>query len=101
MWRPDTASTIGPSAPGPLPCGAKAPALQPWAVLTKESEDAGLIRITAPSIVTAAGGRPGESVKPSTPLLVTWIWLAALRRASIDASVPGVTPSILTQYAEL
>src|SRR5205085_10092880 len=99
---------MGPSAPGRFRKGANRLGCQCPLALVKESDAAGFTRTAPPSIVTVAGDRwlgPTVTVKPST--FCVWIRSSLAPRslllnhaASMDDSVPGVKPSITTQYAE-
>src|SRR5712692_222006 len=102
MWRAATASRIGPSAPGRLlPGGATYFATrQIFPDRENEKDAAGFWRSTTPSMTTIAGEWPGRfSVNPSTADVTTSILLGAVKRASIEARLPGVMASSRTQYA--
>ena len=104
MWRSDTASAIGPSAPARLGSGGARPAFHALPERAKEGASAARIFSAVPSMVTVSGcpaancGCPASrSVKPSSPAVVTAIVFRAVKAASIRASVPGVSASNSTQ----
>src|SRR5690242_18173628 len=108
MCRDATASAIGPSAPACLSAGeaSKWAGIQRSSLLANETVSRGFVLSAVPSITTVSGavrehfGCPaGLRVKPSRPLVVISIRLSLRNVASTDASVPGVSASILAQYA--
>src|SRR5215472_2961782 len=101
MWRPFTASTMGPAKAAPA---GDEDSVHFAPDRTKLSDAAGRKRTAAPSItivrIAARYGGLMVSVKPSMLLVVTRISVAD-RTASIVASVPGTSASMRAHQAEL
>src|SRR5436190_399583 len=109
-WREAMASDSGPSAPGRLSlgCGSKRVAIQPLSFFENENASRGFTFRIWPSMPIETGRarryfgcRARDNVKAFRFFVVISSWLSPENLASIEASLPGSSPSSVTQYAEL